>query len=98
MHGLLLTLLPLDSTVPGSPPDDKVVAGKVAMLIFVLLIAMVVFLGLSMVKQFRKVNAAKEAGLYDESRKEREAREARERAEGQERETLTKQSNATDPD
>jgi len=98
MHGLLLLLVPLNSTIPGSPPDNKVVAGKVAFLIFVALIVLVAFLGWSMVKQFHKVNAAKEAGLYDESRKERLAREAEEAREAQERETLTKQSNASDPD
>lgn len=96
MHGLSLLLVPLASTVPNPPPDDKVVAGKVALLVFLGMIALVIFLGRSLVKQFHKINAAHDAGLYDESRKEREAREARERAEAQERVILTKQSNGDD--
>jgi hypothetical protein len=47
------------------PEDDDVVAGGWGAAIFVLLILAVVFLAFSFVKQLRKAQAAKDAGVYD---------------------------------
>jgi hypothetical protein len=58
---LLTTLLPL--VVEGPEPED-VKAGWVAFAIFLLLIAAVVLLGFSLVKQLRKAQRAKDAGVY----------------------------------
>lgn len=49
------------------PEDDDVKAGWLAFGIFIALILAVAFLGYSLVKQLRKVDAAEEAGLYDPS-------------------------------
>jgi len=46
------------------PQDNDVVAGPWGAVIFVALIASVVFLLFSFTKQLRKVRAAKEAGVY----------------------------------
>ena len=46
------------------PADDDVVAGGWGALMFVLLILAVVFLAFSFVKQLRKAQAAKDAGVY----------------------------------
>jgi hypothetical protein len=46
------------------PKDDDVVAGGWGALMFVLLIAAVVFLAFSLTKQLRKAQAAKDAGVY----------------------------------
>jgi len=51
-----------------TPSDNDVVAGWGAFGVFALLILAVVFLGFSLVRQFRKVNAAREAGVFAESR------------------------------
>lgn len=47
-----------------SPDANDVVAGPVALLIFLLLALAVAFLGWSMTKQLRKAQAAKDAGAY----------------------------------
>ena len=57
------------SLVDGVPDDNDVKAGWVAFAIFIGLILAVAFLGFSLVKQLRKVDAAEEAGLYDPSDK-----------------------------
>jgi hypothetical protein len=46
-----------------TPSDNDVVAGWGAFGVFALLILAVVFLAWSMVRQFRKVNAARDAGI-----------------------------------
>lgn len=54
-----------------SPEPEDVKAGWVAFGVFILLILAVAFLGWSLVKQLRKVDAAEEAGLYDPSDKKK---------------------------
>jgi hypothetical protein len=49
-----------------APEPEDVTAGWTGLLVFLLLIAAVVFLGFSLVKQLRKAQAAKDAGVYDE--------------------------------
>ena len=49
-----------------APDPEDVTAGWPGLLVFLLLIAAVVFLGFSLVKQLRKAQAAKDAGVYDE--------------------------------
>lgn len=51
--------------VDQSPKPEDVKAGWTAFAIFLLLAAAVVFLGFSLVKQLRKAQAAKDAGVYD---------------------------------
>ena len=54
-----------------TPKDEDVKAGWTAFVIFLLLIGAVVVLAFSLVKQLRKAQAAKEAGVYgpdDETR------------------------------
>ena len=55
----LLTLLAGESPAP-----EDVTAGWTALVVFLLLIAAVVFLAFSLVKQLRKAQAAKDAGVY----------------------------------
>lgn len=52
-----------------SPEPEDVKAGWLAFGVFILLILAVAFLGWSLVKQLRKVDAAEEAGLYAPSDK-----------------------------
>lgn len=54
----------LTALVQEGPEPEDVKAGWTALLVFVLLIAAVVFLGFSLVKQLRKAEAARKAGLY----------------------------------
>src|SRR6478752_7984517 len=62
----VLTVLPqVLSLVDDVPEANDVKAGWVAFAIFIGLILAVAFLGWSLVKQLRKVDAAEEAGLYD---------------------------------
>ncbi len=56
---LLLTLL-----VEEGPAPEDVKAGWVAFVVFIGLILAVAFLGFSLVKQLRKAQAAKDAGVY----------------------------------
>jgi hypothetical protein len=66
----VLTVLPqVLSFVDEVPQDDDVKAGWVAFAIFIGLILAVAFLGWSLIRQLRKVDAAEEAGLYDPSDK-----------------------------
>ena len=72
MHLLTVVpdLLPLVTSLVDDVPDDEdVKAGWVAFAIFIGLVLAVAFLGFSLVKQLRKVDAAEEAGLYDPSDK-----------------------------
>ena len=50
--------------VDKTPKDEDVKAGWTAFVIFLLLIGAVVFLGFSLVKQLRRAQAAKDAGVY----------------------------------
>jgi len=62
----LLTAVPLLVSLADEVPEaEDVKAGWLAFGIFILLILAVAFLGWSLVKQLRKVDAAEEAGLYD---------------------------------
>lgn len=56
----LLVLLADDPT----PTDDEVVAGPLGFAIWIFLILAVVVLAFSLVKQLRKAQAAKDAGVY----------------------------------
>ena len=47
------------------PEDNEVVAGYIALFIWLGLCVAVALLGWSLVRQFRKTTAANEAGLYD---------------------------------
>jgi hypothetical protein len=47
-----------------TPKDEDVKAGWTALVLFLLLIGAVVVLGFSLVKQLRKAQAAKDAGVY----------------------------------
>ena len=64
MLPLLLTVL-----VDQAPEPEDVTAGWTALVVFLLLIAAVVFLGFSLVKQLRKAQAAEEAGVFDDAGK-----------------------------
>lgn len=73
MH--LLTLAPDLLTMVVSfadevPEEDDVKAGWLAFAIFIGLIVAVAFLGFSLVKQLRKAQRAKEAGVYGPSETE----------------------------
>jgi hypothetical protein len=62
VNTLTVTLVTLLAD-PNPKPDD-VKAGWTAFVVFLLLIAAVVLLGFSLVKQLRKAQAAKDAGVY----------------------------------
>ncbi len=65
-----------------TPKDEDVKAGWTAFVLFLLLIAAVVLLGFSLVKQLRKAQAAKDAGVYgDEPEPPAEAAESAEPSE-----------------
>ena len=61
---LLVTGLPWSGVAPEEPPAEDVKAGWTAFVVFLLLIVAVVILCLSLVKQLRKAQAAKDAGVY----------------------------------
>ena len=66
----VLSVLPqILSFVDEVPEANDVKAGWVAFAIFIGLILAVAFLGWSLIRQLRKVDAAEEAGLYDPSDK-----------------------------
>lgn len=74
MHllSVLPDLLPLVTSLVDDVPEDKdVKAGWIAFAIFIGLVLAVAFLGYSLIKQLRKVDAAEAAGLYDPSDKKR---------------------------
>ena len=58
-----------------APEPEDVTAGWTALVIFLLLIAAVVFLGFSLVKQLRKAQAAKDAGVFGDPEEPSEDRE-----------------------
>jgi hypothetical protein len=58
------------------PEDNDVVAGGWGALVFVLLLLAVVVLGFSLVKQLRKAQAAKDAGVYDADSEEETEKDA----------------------
>jgi len=64
---LLLVLVRFTDQLPKGPEPEDVKAGWTAFAIFLLLGAALVFLMFSMVKQLRKAQAAKDAGVYGES-------------------------------
>jgi hypothetical protein len=59
-------LVPLTLLADEGPEPEDVTAGWTALVVFLLLIAAVVFLGFSLVKQLRKAQAAKDAGVFDD--------------------------------
>ena len=71
-----LTLIAADvlRMVDQSPKPEDVKAGWTAFALFLILCAAVAFLGFSLVKQLRKVQAAREAGVYDEQPAEKTPR------------------------
>jgi hypothetical protein len=62
----VVALLPFaDESLPDPvPADNDVTAGWTALLVFVGLIIAVVVLGVSLAKQLRKAQAARDAGVY----------------------------------
>lgn len=61
----MLDLLMITLTISDKTPEpEDVKAGWTAFAIFLLLVASVAVLGFSLVKQLRKAQAAKDAGLY----------------------------------
>ena len=66
----VLSILPQVLSFADEVPEaNDVKAGWVAFAIFIGLILAVAFLGWSLIRQLRKVDAAEEAGLYDPSDK-----------------------------
>jgi len=63
---LLPLVVGLDDVNQKPPADNDVVAGWVAFGVFLLLAAAIAFLGWSMSRQFKKVRAAREAGVFGE--------------------------------
>jgi hypothetical protein len=59
-------VVPLTLVAEQAPDPEDVTAGWTGLLVFLLLIAAVVFLGFSLVKQLRKAQAAKDAGVFDD--------------------------------
>ena len=66
MSSLTLLATHLIVLADKTPEPEDVKAGWTAFTIFLLLAAAVVFLGFSLVKQLRKAQAAKDAGVFDE--------------------------------
>ena len=60
-------LVPLTLLAGQAPDPEDVTAGWTALIVFLLLIAALVVLGFSLTKQLRKAQAAKDAGVYDDS-------------------------------
>jgi hypothetical protein len=60
----MLDLLIITLAADQAPEPEDVKAGWTALVIFVLLILAVVVLAFSLVKQLRKAQAAKDAGVY----------------------------------
>jgi len=69
-------LLRLADGVQQAPEPEDVKAGWLAFAIFLVLCAAVVFLGFSLVKQLRKAQAAKDAGVYGDQPGEEPPRDA----------------------
>ena len=51
-----------------TPQENDVVAGPLGFALWIFLILAVVLLGFSLVKQLRKAQAAKDAGVYDDKK------------------------------
>ena len=68
-----MTALRLIDGVEQGPEPEDVKAGWIALVVFLLLGAAVVFLGFSLVKQLRKAQSAKDAGLYGDEPVDRTA-------------------------
>ena len=64
LQSLALLATEVTTLVDEAPQPEDVKAGPLALLVFLLLIAAVAFLGFSLVKQLRKAQAAKDAGVY----------------------------------
>jgi len=73
---LLVLLLPLVDSPDPTPADKDVTAGWTALLVFAGLIIAVVILAFSFVKQLRKAQAAREAGVYGDPPASEDASEA----------------------
>ena len=71
MPSLTLLTTAILALTDKTPQPEDVKAGWTAFAIFLLLAAAVVFLGFSLVKQLRKAQAAKDAGVFDDSDEER---------------------------
>lgn len=72
---LLLLLVSFTDQLPKGPEPEDVKAGWTALAVFLLLGGALVFLMFSMVKQLRKAQAAKDAGVYgDPDEQPRETR------------------------
>ena len=78
LPALLTTELPLIvlRLVDESPKPEDVKAGWTAFIIFLLLAVAVAVLGFSLVKQLRKAQAAKDAGVYGDEPVNRDSDEA----------------------
>jgi hypothetical protein len=61
---LMTALLRLTDELPQGPEPEDVKAGWLAFALFLALCAAVAVLGFSLVKQLRKAQAAKDAGVY----------------------------------
>ena len=68
----LLLILADDPT----PTDNEVVAGPLGFAIWIFMILAVVVIGFSLVKQLRKAQAAKDAGVYGDEPVNRDSEEA----------------------
>lgn len=64
VNELVLVLADVVRFVDDVPKDEDVKAGWTAFAVFLLLIGAVALLGLSLVKQLRRAEAAKNAGVY----------------------------------
>lgn len=64
MFSLTPLVVAVSAAVEEGPAPEDVKAGWVALIIFLLLGLSVAFLGWSLVRQLRKAQAAKDAGLY----------------------------------
>jgi hypothetical protein len=73
---LLTTALPLLEAVEEGPAPEDVKAGWTAFALFLLLCLALVFLAFSLVKQLRKAQAAKDAGVYGDQPVARESDDA----------------------
>ena len=62
----MLSVVLLAAASDPVPSENDVKAGWVALVVVLLLVVAVVFLLRSFVKQLKKVDAAEEAGVYDE--------------------------------
>jgi hypothetical protein len=69
----MIALASLAGGVIEGPEPEDVKAGPIALVVFVLLGLAVAFLGWSLVRQLRKAQAAKDAGVYGDEPVERPA-------------------------